>query len=101
MALNASIELTICDSGEKSSIVADTGESMTGGDTTTDTIVGVTRSTTNDKKSTKSCGPCSTSLRKQFGLLLWKNFILQVRDHCYILLHNNITESKTWRCENI
>ena len=98
MALQESIELTICDNGGNNSVITDTGESMVND---TATIVGVTRSTTNDKKSTKSCGPCSSSLSKQFGLLLWKNFILQVRDHCYILLHNNITDRKTWRCENI
>ena len=98
MALQESTELTICDNGGNNSVITDTGESMVND---TATIVGVTRSTTNDKKSTKSCGPCSSSLSKQFGLLLWKNFILQVRDHCYILLHNNITDRKTWRCENI
>ena len=101
MALKGSTELTISDSGGNNSVLTDTGESMTGGDTTTDTIVGVSRSTTNDKKHTKSCSPCSSSLTKQFGLMLWKNFILQVRDYCYVQLHNNITARKTWRCENI
>ena len=101
MALKRRTELFICDNGGNNSVVADTGESIAGGDTTTDTIVGVTRSTTNDKKHTKSCSPCSSSLSKQFGLMLWKNFILQVRDYCYIQLLNNITARKTWRCENI
>ena len=101
MALNGSTELTVSDSGGNNSVLTDTGESMTGGDTTADTIVGVARSTTNDEKHTKSCSPCSSSLSKQFGLMLWKNCILQVRDCCCIQLHNNKTARKTWRCENI